>query len=116
MIRSGGLTHVELEAVDPARTLDFYAEVFGFEVVRVGDRGTLLQAPGGPGSLLLTPARPWSAVAPSRFGLRVPLRRDLDAAVQLALAHGAALVDRTDHAVGGSTVVLVDPDGHRVTL
>jgi catechol 2,3-dioxygenase-like lactoylglutathione lyase family enzyme len=122
MIKTRGLSHVELrvgDVDDVERTVRFYGEVFGFEVVARSADSALLQVPGGLGSLAVGLSsggdddRPAGA---THFGLVLSDPRELDAAVHLALAHGGTLVARTDHALGGATATLTDPAGHHITL
>jgi catechol 2,3-dioxygenase-like lactoylglutathione lyase family enzyme len=127
MIRTRGLSHIELrvgDVDDVERTVRFYGDVFGFEVVaRSADRA-LLQVPGGLGSLAVELADGAGAgddgdhlpAGVVHFGFVLSDPRELDAAVHLAVAHGGTLVARTDHALGGTTVTLADPAGHRITL
>jgi len=129
MIRTRGLSHIELrvgDIDDVERTVRFYGDVFGFEVVARSDDRALLQVPGGLGSIAVAVA---AAVAdavdragdhPSpgatHFGLVLSDPRELDAAVHLAVAHGGTLIARTDHALGGATALVADPAGHHITL
>jgi catechol 2,3-dioxygenase-like lactoylglutathione lyase family enzyme len=121
MIRTRGLSHIELrvgDAADVERALRFYGDVFGFEVVARSDGGALLQVPGGLGSIAVE--REGDGDGPpagaTHFGLVLSDPHELDAAVRLAVAHGGALIARTDHALGGATAILTDPAGHRITL
>jgi catechol 2,3-dioxygenase-like lactoylglutathione lyase family enzyme len=116
MIRTGGLSHVELAVCDVERAVRFYGDVFGFEVVARHGDGVLLQVPGGLGSIAVEPAQDSRTAGATRFGLVLSNRGELDAAVRLAIAHGGSLVERTDHPVGGATAVIADPAGHRITL
>jgi hypothetical protein len=73
--------------------------------------------PGGRGSIaveLVDDGAPPSGT--TRFGLALADPTELDAAVHLALAHGATLVERTDHPLGTPTPTLDDPSGHHITL
>jgi catechol 2,3-dioxygenase-like lactoylglutathione lyase family enzyme len=121
MIRTRGLSHIELrvgDADDVERAVRFYGDVFGFEVVaRSADRA-LLQVPGGLGSLAveLSSGGDDPPAGATHFGLVLSDPQELDAAVHLAVAHGGTLVARTDHALGGTTVTLADPAGHRISL
>ena len=122
MIRTRGLSHVELRvgaADDVERTVRFYRDVFGFEVVARSDDRVLLQVPGGVGSIAVEPAGAGGGDppgGPTHFGLVLSDPRELDAAVDLAIDHGGTLIARTDHALGGTTAILTDPAGHRITL
>ena len=128
MIRTRGLSHISLRVVagaDVERAVRFYSDVFGFEVVARSEDRALLQVPGGLGSIALAIAVAAAAAVdgtdePSpgttHFGLVLSDPHEIDAAVDLAIAHGGTLVARTDHALGGTTVVLSDPAGHRITL
>jgi catechol 2,3-dioxygenase-like lactoylglutathione lyase family enzyme len=119
MIRIQGISHVELPVRDTGdidRAVRFYGDVFGFEVVvRGGDR-VLLQTPAGSGSIALRLAGEVDPLSAAQFGLGLADPGELDAALRLVVACGGLLVERTDHAVGGTTAVVADPSGHRITL
>jgi catechol 2,3-dioxygenase-like lactoylglutathione lyase family enzyme len=116
MIRTRGLSHVDLAVRDLDRSVGFYGDVFGFEVVRRGPTHAVLQTPAGPGSLALTRNVATTTLPITHFGLHLVDPGDLDTAVSLAVARGATLLSRTSHLVGGATAVLADPTGHRITL
>lgn len=122
MIRTRGLSHIELPvdgSDDVERAVRFYGDVFGFEVVARSDDGALLQVPGRPGSIAVSRAGDGcSGRSPgtTHFGLTLSDPHELDAAVRLAITHGATLLTRTDHPLGGATATLTDPAGHHITL
>jgi catechol 2,3-dioxygenase-like lactoylglutathione lyase family enzyme len=116
MIRTQGISHVELPVRDIDRAVRFYGDVFGFEVVvRRGDR-VLLQAPAGRGSIALRLAAALEPVPAAQFGLALSDPAEVDTALRLVVARGGVLVERTEHPVGGTTVVVADPSGHQITL
>jgi catechol 2,3-dioxygenase-like lactoylglutathione lyase family enzyme len=119
MIRTEGISHVELPVRDPGdmeRAVRFYGDVFGFEVVVRGADRVLLQAPTGHGSIALQLAEDVEPLSAAQFGLALADPSELDAALRLAVSCGGLLVERTDHAVGGTTAVVTDPSGHRIRL
>jgi catechol 2,3-dioxygenase-like lactoylglutathione lyase family enzyme len=116
VIRTRGLSHVELAVRDIAGAIRFYADVFGFEVVRWRDRWALLQSPAGPGSLALEEVDPGEGYHVARFGLDLVDPLDLDAALHLAQANGGTVLERVEHPVGGASAVVTDPFGHRIAL
>jgi catechol 2,3-dioxygenase-like lactoylglutathione lyase family enzyme len=116
MIRTRGISHVELPVRDVERAARFYGDVFGFEVVVTHEGGARLQTPGGHGSITLQASVEADAVGGAHFGLVLSDPAERDAAVRLAVACGGTLVEWTDHPVGGSTAVVADPSGHRITL
>ena len=116
MIRTRGLAHVELAVRDLAAAVEFYADVFGFEVVALGAGGAALGAPAGAGTLALRRVEPGAGVPVTTFGLALVDAADLDAAVALVVAAGGSVVERVVHAVGASAAVVTDRDGHRISL
>jgi predicted enzyme related to lactoylglutathione lyase len=116
MIRTRGVSQIQLAVTDMDRTIQFYSEVFGFEVVHRRDRRAVLQTPSDHGSLVLTHVRTSEQTRCTEFGLDLMDPADVDAALSLAEANGGAVIVRTDHAVGGTAAVIADPTGHRISL
>jgi predicted enzyme related to lactoylglutathione lyase len=52
----------------------------------------------------------------THFGLELVEPADLERAIALAVAGGGRLLERADHLVGGSSAVIADPSGHRISL
>jgi predicted enzyme related to lactoylglutathione lyase len=113
MFRTRGLTHLHLRVLDVERTIRFYGELFGFEVISSRGDVALLQTPLGQGKLSIERA---DTVEPTSFGLALCDRSERGAAARLAVAHGGVVVEWTDHRLGGTTAVIADPSGHRITL
>ncbi len=116
MIRTNGVSHVELAVDDIDRAIQFYSDVFGFEVVQLSNGNAVLRTPGAPGSLALQQAGGPNPLHIARFGLSLIDPADLDAAISLALSNGGSLICRTDHPLGGGTATISDPAGHWITL
>lgn len=116
MIRTRGVSHIELAVDHIDRAIHFYSNVFGFEVVHRNNHHAVLRTPGAPGSLALQQVGQKETAQRVRFGLSLVEPGDLDAAISLALENGGLVITRTDHPVGGSTAVIADPTGHRITL
>jgi len=116
MIRTQGVSHVRLAVQDLDRTIEFYGDTFGFELVRRRDLRARLQIPTGGGWLDLEEVEPAAPVRTASFGLALVDPADLEAAIELAVAGGGQLLRRARHVVGGASAEIADPDGHRIAL
>ena len=114
MIRTRGLSSIELPVDDVDEAIRFYADVFGFEVTVRRPGGASMQSPGGGGTVVLTGAA--GPITPTRFGLELTDPDDLDPALRLAVSAGGRVVERRSVATGGAVAVVADPFGHLVTL
>lgn len=122
MIETQGLTHIHLAVRDLARAAAFYRDVFGMEVLPVGEEGMVfMRTPGAADTLTLRQASPEEAAGQKgggvdHFGFRLKDRNDLDAAVDAVIAAGGRLVERGEHAPGAGFAYVEDPEGYVIEL
>jgi catechol 2,3-dioxygenase-like lactoylglutathione lyase family enzyme len=118
MIRTHGLTHINLAVPDLERSLRFYTEVFGVEEYHRDDG---LDPGAGP----RTPRRDRfragrrrrrEAAEISHFGFRLVDAKDIDAAVEGAVKAGGLLLRRRDFAPGFPFAYIADPDGYEIEI
>jgi catechol-2,3-dioxygenase len=122
MIETLGLTHIHLAVRDLEHSATFYREVFGMEVMPVGDEGMVfMRTPGSVDTLTLRLASAEEPVGQQgggvdHFGFRLKDRNDLDAAVDAVVAAGGRLVERGEHVAGVAFAYVEDIDGYVIEL
>ena len=118
LIRTLGLSHLNLAVRDPQRSLDFYARAFGVREYYRDDDQVQVLGPG-PHDVLafeLDPGAAGRAGGIGHFGFRLASPDDVDAAVDAALAAGGALRRRGEFAPGLPFAYVADPDGYEIEL
>jgi catechol 2,3-dioxygenase-like lactoylglutathione lyase family enzyme len=117
-IRTHGLSHVALAVKDPARSLAFYAQVFGVEAYVRGEDEIQAKGPGAFDILAFVREDAYAGTdgAIRHFGFRLVDPADIDAAVAAALAAGGTLVRRGEFAPGFPYAFIHDPDGIEIEL
>lgn len=117
MVRTHGLTHISLAVADPERSLRFYETVFGVEEYYRDE--TNIQA-RGPGMDILAFELDRKQAGRDggirHFGFRLVDPKDIDEAVETALAAGATLVSRGEFAPGYPYAYVRDPDGYEIEI
>ena len=122
MIQTQGLTHIHLAVRDLDRSVAFYRDVFGMEVMPVGEEGmAFLRTPGSVDTLTVRQASADEPVGQKgggvdHFGFRLKDRNDLDAAVAAVIAAGGKLVERGEHTPGVGFAYVEDVDGYVIEL
>ncbi|HLA91071.1 MAG TPA: VOC family protein [Gemmatimonadaceae bacterium] len=115
--------HVHLKVSDLARSVRFYADVLGFDLMtQLGDSAAFLSFGGYHHHLGLNswhsrggPPSPRHAAGLYHFAILYPDRRALAHAVKRVLAAGVALDGASDHGVS-EAVYLHDPDQNGIEL
>ena len=126
MIPTRGLSHINLNVTDVARSVHFYGELFGMEVIhdyegpmgrgRFG-RQVVLSTPGVEDLIAITHI-PGEAVGPAgvnHFGFALISNDDVDRAVEEAQRLGGSLIRRAEEKVDGILeryTYVADPDGY----
>lgn len=108
------MSRLELSVDDLDVAAAFYTDVFGFEVVARRGPVVVLQPPGGTGSLALERAHPRRRV--THFALELLRPADVHLALDLVVAAGGRVLERSELATGSTTAVVADPTGNRITL
>jgi catechol 2,3-dioxygenase len=113
-----GIGTVHLTVSDLRRSLDYYREAIGLQVLARGDRGASLGV-GGEEQVVLVEergARPAAGFTGLyHFALLLPQRVDLAAWLAHATREGVPLVGRSDHFVS-EALYISDPDGHGIEI
>ena len=119
MIRTQGLTHINLLVADIGRAKSFYETVFGFEEM-FWDGPTLvfLRPPGCDDTITLQEKPDAAGLTGSidHFGFRLTDKTELDQAIREVVEAGGALIERGEHEPGRAYAYVADPDGHVIEL
>jgi catechol 2,3-dioxygenase-like lactoylglutathione lyase family enzyme len=118
MIKTYGLTHLNVAVSDLERTLHFYTTVFGVrEYYRDAESIQVL----GPGPHDVIAFERNADLAGRRagidhFGFRLIDPADIDAAVDTAVRAGGTLLRRGEFAPGFPYAYVADPDGYEIDI
>ncbi len=120
MIKTQGLTHIQLTVNEVKRSLKFYQDVFGMEVQYwVGSKMVFLRTPGSKDTITLAQAgkgRPVAGGGVAHFGFRRAEGQGLDEAIETVVAAGGKLIERGEHAPGRPYAYVADLDGYAIEL
>ena len=122
MIKTDGLTHIHLKVADLQRSLNFYQEVFGLEVLFWdGDSMVFLRTPGASDLITLSLAGEGEAVGGGgldHFGFRFQDEDDVSRAIQMVLDAGGSVVSSgvSGTRPGKLGAYVADPDGYVIQL
>jgi catechol 2,3-dioxygenase-like lactoylglutathione lyase family enzyme len=118
MVRTHGLTHVNLVVADPERSLRFYQAVFGVkEYYR--DAGSIqVQGPGPHDVIAFEKGPPEARVSGgiSHIGFRLMDPADIDRAVLEVQQAGGTLRRRGEWSPGFPYAYVHDPDGYELEI
>jgi lactoylglutathione lyase len=130
MIRTTGLSHIALNVSDVERSVRFYQDVFGLEVL-TDYEGPMGKHPHGRQIILSTPGSndvialaqvPGVPIGPSglnHFGFNLVSDHDLDDAIRQVEQAGGKLINRETYEADGIVehhAYVSDPDGYVLEL
>ncbi|HWP45219.1 MAG TPA: VOC family protein [Blastocatellia bacterium] len=118
MVKTYGLTHINLSVADPDRSLRFYRAVFGVKEYYRDEGSIQVQ---GPGPYDVIAFEKDSTMAGERggmthFGFRLTEPGDIDAAVEEVERAGGTLLRRGEFAPGYPFAYVKDPDGYEIEI
>ena len=125
MVRSRGLTHIQLAVSDLKRSIDFYRGVLGLEHRWAGgEKAAFLGTPGADDIVTLVQTDALDKAGKSggvaHFGFHVEDAPDLERALEAAVSLGGRLVKRgvrkTEHCPAEPWAFVADPDGYVVEI
>ena len=119
MIRTQGLTHINLLVADVQRAKAFYETVFGLEAMYWDGPDLVFMRPPGTRDTITLQQSEDAGRGPGNidhFGFRLADPADLDAAVEAVAAAGGRLLERGEHQPGKRYAYVADPDGHVIEL
>jgi catechol 2,3-dioxygenase-like lactoylglutathione lyase family enzyme len=118
MVRTYGLTHINLVVRDVERSLRFYGQVFGVEEYGRTEGLVHTRTPGCQD--VITFDEQSSGAGESRgiphFGFRLVSPGDIDAAVEEVERAGGKLLRRGEFCPGCPYAYVADPDGYEVEI
>lgn len=101
MIKTHGLTHINLEVRDPDRSLEFYRQMFGVREYFRDDCSTQVQGPGEKDVLAFVRSeRAGQTGGISHFGFRLTSPDDMEHAIATATATGGSIKSSGEFAPG----------------
>jgi catechol 2,3-dioxygenase-like lactoylglutathione lyase family enzyme len=120
MVKTHGLSHINLNVRNIQRSLAFYQQVFGLKVMFwEGEKMVFLNTPGADDVITLhevDAAQPIGNGGVAHFGFGLDDKKDIDAAVEEVVRAGGGLLSRGDHAPGHPYAYITDPDGYVIEL
>lgn len=120
MIKTQGLTHIQLTVGDVKRSLKFYQEVFGMDVQYwVGSKMVFLRTPGSKDTITLAQAgkgKPIAGGGVAHFGFRRAQGQGLDEAIGAVKKAGGKLLEKGEHAPDHPYAYVSDLDGYTIEL
>ena len=121
MIKSQGLTHIQIAVSDLERSMKFYCDIFGMQVrFWVGPSMVFFNTPGSADTVTLRQVEEGQPVGPgggiAHFGFRLQNKDDLETAIKEVVEAGGLLIDRGEHQPGLPYAYVSDPDGYVIEL
>lgn len=118
MVKTHGLTHINLAVTDPDRSLRFYEQVFGVKEYYRDDEGIQVQGPGKHDVLaFIKDAKEAGKTGGiSHFGFRLVSPEDIDLAVNEVQKAGGVLLRRGEFSKGFPFAYVSDPDGYEIEI
>lgn len=116
MIRTHGLSHIQIVVADVERSLRFYSALLGARELFRDGAAVFINTPGTHDVITLAegPARPGPGDGVRHFGFLLESPDDADDAAAQIEAAGGQIVSRGEHGPGSPYVYALDPDGHTI--
>ena len=118
MVRTYGLTHINLAVQNTTRALRFYEQVFGLREYGRGDGLVHTRAVGRHDILTFADDPSMAGVlgGVAHFGFRLVDRNDIDHAIAEVERAGGRLLRRGEFAPGLPYAYVADPDGYEIEI
>src|SRR5262245_7269083 len=116
MVKTHGLSHINLAVADPDRSLKFYSKLFGVREYYRDSESIQVQGPG-PHDIIAfqkDAANAGDVRGISHFGFRLVDAGDIDVAVAEAQAAGGKILRRGEFSPGFPFAYVADPDGYEI--
>ena len=113
-----GLTHIALRVADIDRSVNFYADVFGCEVMYHEDSFAQISTPGSNDIIVFEEEGKSHTknTGIKHFGFRLKKPNDIDHAIQAIKDAGGVITDHGEFVPGEPYVFFRDPDGYDVEI
>jgi catechol 2,3-dioxygenase-like lactoylglutathione lyase family enzyme len=118
MVKTYGLTHINLAVRDPERSLQFYRDAFGVKEYYRDENSIQVQGPGPHDVIAFEKDRKAAGRVGgvSHFGFRLTEPGDMDAAVRDVVKAGGRLLRRGEFSDGFPFAYVADPDGYEIEI
>ncbi len=118
MVKTHGLTHINLAVRDPERSLRFYQQVFGVKEYYRDEGSIQVQGPGGYDVIAFErdDSNAGANGGITHFGFRLIEPGDIDAAVEEVERAGGTVIRRGAFAPGFPFAYVKDPDGYEIEI
>lgn len=117
MIRTHGLSHLNLEVADPERSLDFYTRMFGVREYYRDDSSIQVLGPGDKDVIAFVRSEQAGAIGGiSHFGFRLKDADDIREAIDTARSVGATILRTGEFETGSPYLYVLDPDGYEIEI
>jgi catechol 2,3-dioxygenase-like lactoylglutathione lyase family enzyme len=118
MVKTHGLTHINLAVRDPERSLRFYQQVFGVKEYYRDESSIQVQGPGGYDVIAFErdDSHAGATGGITHFGFRLIEPGDIDAAVKEVERAGGTVIRRGEFAPGFPFAYVNDPDGYEIEI
>lgn len=118
MVKTHGLTHINLAVRDPERSMRFYRDVFGVTEYHRDETSIQVQGPGPFDVIAFEKNRKAAGEVGglSHFGFRLTSPDDIALAVKEVEAAGGRLLRQGEFAPGFPFAYVADPDGYEIEI
>jgi len=121
MIKTRGISHVNLAVRDLARAAAFYSQAFGMEEIVRLSTFTSLRTPGATDVLSLDENPTLAEKAGdnggiTHWGFLLQDPDAIDSAIEEVERAGGKFIERGEHLPGAPFAYVTDPDGYRIEL
>src|SRR5712691_9580286 len=116
MIKTHGLTHINLAVRDPDRSLRFYEQVFGVKEYYRDENSIQAQGPGSHDVIAFErdSRNAGKSGGITHFGFRLLKPEEIDRAVREVERAGGTTIRRGEFAPGFPFAYVNDPDGYEI--
>ena len=118
VVKTYGLTHINLAVRDVKRSLQFYRQVFGVREYGRGDGLVHTKTPGRRDVITFSEdvSKAGKTGGIAHFGFRLVAPTDIDAAVEEVKRAGGKILRRGEFSPGYPYAYVADPDGYEVEI
>ncbi len=117
MIKTHGLTHINLEVSDIDVSLRFYQEMFGVKEYFRDENSVQVVGPGKKDVIAFVKSEKAGRCGGiSHFGFRLMSASDIGHAIDSAKAVGAEIIKTGEFSPGYPYLYILDPDGYEIEI
>lgn len=117
MLKTHGLTHLNLEVKDLDVSLAFYSGMFGVKEYFRDESSVQVQGPGAYDVIAFNrSSKAGLAGGISHFGFRLQSAEDIELALETAVSLGAKIIKSGEFSPGCPYLYIEDPDGYEIEI